>query len=144
MVKNFTFSAAAPHKLNNTAMGNGVLKLLIMLCGLLSAILLAAGLLFWARPRRGEPLYVQVEDDAENIEWLMLMLLRKTPERRLLIINKTEGENRRILRALSRRYHLESVTEAPHQAPLLVMQRGVTAQSLLRQYEGGGVRPLDK
>lgn len=106
-----------------------------MLCWLLAGALVTGALLFWARPRRGLPLYVLVEADAENIEWLLTLLLRKAPGRRLLIIDKTGGENRRILRALARRYHLESVAAPPSGAPTLYARRGVTAQGLLRQYE---------
>jgi len=109
------------------------LLFLFLACLVLFAVLLALPLVW--RPAKGQPLYVQVDDRAENIEWLLRELLRQAPHRHLEIIDHTTGENRRIVRALSRRYHFGAAIEAPPDAPVLYITKGTTVQKLLEQYE---------
>jgi hypothetical protein len=97
--------------------------------------LILLGILYYWRPKTAQMLYLQVEDEVTNIEWLLISILRAAPHAELILIDKTCGETRVILLCLVRRYHLQLLQQVPDGVPLLYVKSDTTSEDLLKQYK---------
>ena len=97
--------------------------------------LILLGVLYYWTPKTAQSLYLQVEGEVANIEWLLINLLRAAPRAELILIDKSCAETRAILLCLARRYHLQILQQAPDNIPLLYIKSDTTSEALLRQYK---------
>ncbi len=103
----------------------------------IGAILLAI-LIPRSLPRPVQPFFVQIDDDLDNIEWLVLMIIRNMPRKKIYLIDNSPGKYRQIINALAKRYHLTILDTVPKEQDLFYLKSTSTANDLQKHNQEKG------